>query len=199
LGYLSSQFSNPNGLMGRVIGHYMALRNRERCSWCVSQMPLDTGEKLLEIGTGPGVALAEIMNRRKDVEVEGIDVSSVMVDQARERNRVDVVAGRVRVCKGSVTRLEFADGNFHRVFTINTTMFWPEPRHDVGEIRRVLKSGGSVHLFLQPRWAKDAVEVQDAAQTLAAWLREAGFEQVESAINADFPPGLVHVRGEKPW
>src|SRR5438477_6153936 len=59
------------------------------------------GAALLDVGTGPGVLLAEIAHRRPDLRLAGVDLSADMVTAAR-RN-----AGSARVEVGDVTDLPF--------------------------------------------------------------------------------------------
>src|SRR5262245_33058775 len=107
------QFGNPRGLAGRVAGWVMANRssNRQRNSWVVSQLDVQPGERVLEVGFGPGLAVAELSCRVGDSgHVFGIDHSSVMVRQATRHNAAAVRAGRVTLSQASVDQLPPALG-----------------------------------------------------------------------------------------
>jgi hypothetical protein len=53
-----SQFMDPRGLPGRLVGWEMALRpsNRKRNAWAVTLMDVQPPDRVLEIGFGPGIA-----------------------------------------------------------------------------------------------------------------------------------------------
>lgn len=79
------QFHHPRGRAGRAAGWEMAYRpsNRKRNRWAVSLLDVRPGEKVLEIGFGPGLAIAELSRRAGDTgHVHGIDHSDVMLRQA---------------------------------------------------------------------------------------------------------------------
>ena len=81
-----AQFACPTGWLGVLVGHLMALKNRERSAWVLSKLSLDEGDRVLEIGSGPGADLREAARRAG--YVTGIDPSEVMVRQARRRSAV---------------------------------------------------------------------------------------------------------------
>ena len=76
--YVKSQSGHPRGLLGHVIGWILAAENRERIAWAVGQMGIEPTDHLLEIGYGPGLAIASAAIRVP----AGVDVSEVMLEQA---------------------------------------------------------------------------------------------------------------------
>lgn len=102
---------------------------------------LPVGADVLDVGTGPGVLLVELANRRKDLQLKGIDLSADMI-AAAERN-VAQFADRTSVRTGDVTALPFDDDSFDVVVTSLSSHHWDDPEAAVGELARVLRSGGS--------------------------------------------------------
>src|SRR5215470_9869970 len=90
-----SQFAYPNGWLGALVGHVMALKSRERSQWVLSLLNLQPDDRVLEIGFGPGVDLQRAS--KVAAYVAGIDHSAVMVKQAKRRNHAGILAGRVDV------------------------------------------------------------------------------------------------------
>ncbi len=64
---LVAQFKQPTGSLGRVAGWIMTGRasNRERSRWTVSQLDLEPGDHVLEIGYGPGLGVEDAARRRE--------------------------------------------------------------------------------------------------------------------------------------
>ena len=92
---LMRQGGHPRGIAGRLTGWVMAHRrsNRQRNRWAVSLLDVQPSDRVLEIGFGPGVAIAELASRATRGQVYGIDHSTVMVGQASRRNAAAIRAG----------------------------------------------------------------------------------------------------------
>src|SRR5262249_5730893 len=95
--------------------------NRQRNGWVVSLLEVQPTEKVLEIGFGPGLAIAELSRRVGDCgRVYGIDHSDVMLRQATRRNAAAIVAGRVTLARASVDQLPPAlGGRFDAILAVN--------------------------------------------------------------------------------
>ena len=90
------QFGHPRGAAGNIVGWVMAHRasNRERNGWVVSQLNVQSTDRVLEIGFGPGLAIAELSRRiGPSGHVFGIDHSKVMLEQACSRNAAAIRGG----------------------------------------------------------------------------------------------------------
>jgi SAM-dependent methyltransferase len=62
-------------------------------------------DRIIELGCGPGLAIAALATRAIRGPVVGVDHSQVMIGQARRRNRAAIRAGRVRLIHTPVQRL----------------------------------------------------------------------------------------------
>ncbi len=105
------------------------------------------GEKLLEIGCGLGVELAEL--GRLGFDVTGIDLapSAVRVcNEYLEREGIDGVAQAM-----NAERLEFPDGSFDAVYSSGVLQHTPEIDTAIAEIHRVLRPGGRILIVLYHR------------------------------------------------
>jgi Methyltransferase domain len=97
------QFGHPRGTAGRVAGWVMAYRpsNRQRNRWVVWLLEVQPTDRVLEIGFGPGLTIAELARRvGHQGHVYGIDHSQVMLHQATSRNAAAIAAGRVSLHRG---------------------------------------------------------------------------------------------------
>ncbi len=110
----------------------------------VDLLKLEPTDRVLEVGSGPGVALALAAERVPHGHVTGLDLSPVMVAQARRRNRTAVAAGRVDVRQGDAASLPFPAGSFSKIYTINCLPFWPSVPDGLAEVRRLLAPDGLV-------------------------------------------------------
>jgi ubiquinone/menaquinone biosynthesis C-methylase UbiE len=100
---------------------------------------------VLDVGTGPGVLLAEIARARPDLRVTGIDLSADMV-AAAERN-ISEFSDRACVRLGDVASLPFDNGTFGLIVTSFSLHHWADVESAVPELARVLRPGGQLYVY----------------------------------------------------
>jgi len=147
------QGHRPRGAAGSVTGWVFAHRpsNRQRNRWVVSLLAVRPVDQILELGFGPGVAVAELV-RAGAAHVYGIDHSGVMLRQASRRNAAAIRAGRVTLINAPAEQLPpAADGPFDAILAVNSLGFWPAPAERLAELRRRLAPGGRIAVASQPR------------------------------------------------
>jgi ubiquinone/menaquinone biosynthesis C-methylase UbiE len=191
------QFGHPRGPAGHVAGWVMAHRrsNHERNRWVASLLDAQPADQVLEIGFGPGRAIAEL-SRRVGLagHVYGIDRSQVMLRQATKRNAAAIRAGRVTLTLGTVERLPpELDGPFDAILAVNSLGFWTAPGERLEDLRRRLAPGGRIAIASQPRCPGATRQTSlDAAREITDLLEAAGFTQTRTEI-LDLDPPVVCV------
>jgi ubiquinone/menaquinone biosynthesis C-methylase UbiE len=103
------------------------------------------GAAVLDVGTGPGVLLAELAGLRPDLRLTGVDLSHDMIEAAN-RN-LEPFGDRARARVADVTRLPFADGSFDLIVSSMSLHHWDDPKAATPELARVLRPGGAVHIY----------------------------------------------------
>jgi SAM-dependent methyltransferase len=192
-GRLVAQFHHPRGPVGSVVGWVMAHRssNVRRNRWVVSLLDVRPAERVLEIGFGPGRAIADLSRRVGDGHVYGLDHSDVMLRQASRRNAAAIRAGHVTLTCGSVDRLPPAlDGPFDAILAVNSLGFWPEPVERLARLRDRLTPGGRIAVASQPR--HPGATAAGAAREIEDLLRGAGFTGFRTET-LDLTPPVVCV------
>jgi len=201
--YIVGQFGNPHGLVGKLAGWVMANRdsNRRRNLWTVRLMELRPSDRVLEIGHGPGLALAEVCRQMTAGTVVGIDRSPVMRNMAATRNRVALANGRLTLTVGSIEDPQVqADptlrGPFDRIYAVNVVMFWKDAVGVLRNLRERLAPGGCIHLTFQPRTGEltDAA-VAAAGERFAGQMRAVGLLDVHVETFREVSPAPVCVIG----
>ena len=146
------QFGRPSGLLGHLAGFLMA-QGKADDRWVVDLLDVQPDDRVLEVGFGPGVALALIAERTRSGVVAGVDPSAVMVRQAARRNREAVREGRVELRLGTVSDLPYSDTHFTKACAIHSLYFWPSVEGGLRELHRVLAPGGLLVLAVRMRRA----------------------------------------------
>ncbi len=193
--HLVSQFHRPHGLGGYVAGWLMAHRssNVQRNRWVVSLLDVQPSDRVLEVGFGPGLAIAGLSARTPNGVVFGVDHSEVMVHVARRRNAAAVRSGRVDLRLAEADALPDFGSPLDKVIAVNAMGFWPEPVARLKELHALLCTGGTVAVASQPRCPGATANTSaKAGQEIAARLRDAGFspKRVETL---DLDPPVVCV------
>jgi SAM-dependent methyltransferase len=195
IGYGVRQFHHPRGMAGRLAGWIMAHRgsNVRRNRWVVSLLDARPTDRVLEVGFGPGVAIAALAQRVTRGVVFGIDHSAVMVRVAGRRNAAAVRAHRVVLRQAAVDRLPSFDDPLDAVFAVNSAGSWPEPVDRLRELRGLLRPGGRIALASQPRSPGATRETTArAARELEDLLARAGFADLRvETLDLDPPVACV--------
>ncbi len=113
----------------------------------IEQAKIKPGFRVLDIGCGTGSMAVEIKRMHPEAEVVGIDPDpSALSTAERKAKRAGL---SIEFDRGFADHMPYADASFDRVFS--SFMFHhlaaDEKTATLGEIRRVLKAGGSLHLL----------------------------------------------------
>lgn len=187
----------------------MNSRHSKLTDWGLAHISAGVRDTILDVGCGGGRTVSKLAAMAPEGKVYGIDHSADSVATSRKTNAGLIDNGRVEIQQGSVSQLPFSDGTFDRVTAVETHFFWPNLPHDVGEVWRVLKPGGTAILI---------AEIYKGAQTAMSRLAEkyshksgmtlltvdehrqllenAGFSDIQ--VEAEASKGWICAMGKKP-
>jgi SAM-dependent methyltransferase len=191
---LVSQFGNPRGALGHVAGWVMGRRasNVDRSRWAVDLLDVSDGERVLELGCGPGVAVAAAA--AKGATVVGVDRSPVMVAQARRRNRTAVRRDQVKLVNEPVESLPAFAEPFDKALAVNTAGHWDDPVAGLQAIGSQLRPGGVIVVVSQPRCpGATAAHSEAAGEELVRLLRDAGYDEIRTETLELSPPAVAAI------
>ncbi len=183
--YIGSQFGNPHGIVGFICCILMNLINRRMYKKTVSLLELSKDQKLLDIGYGNGYLLKEL-DRHFKCHLYGIDISEDMKRLATKNNPKSAAENRLNLELGDCCHLQYQDGFFDAVTSINTVYFWNDTVKGLSEIRRCLKKNGK---FINVVYTKDWLDSLKYTEKgfkkfepaeLVELGRQAGFEDIET-------------------
>ncbi len=186
---LALQLLKPEGSLGEEVGVMMAKRHVQAMKFTLEQLNPQPCHHVLEIGFGPGEAIAEVAERTPKGFVAGIDFSRTMLDMATRRNTKGIAEKRVELRLGDAAYLPYKDNSFDAVFAMNVFHFWKRPQAELAECRRVLKSDGRVLFYVTHHSAwidglrDSGVFIAYEPSDVESILVEAGFFQVGSTMS----------------
>ena len=106
----------------------------------IRRMAIRPGDRVLEVGVGTGINAALYP---ADCSVTGVDLSSSMLERARERIARKGVRN-VRLLQMDAASLKFADDSFDIVYAPYVISVVPDPVAVTREMRRVCRPGGRI-------------------------------------------------------
>ncbi|TFD55155.1 methyltransferase domain-containing protein [Cryobacterium frigoriphilum] len=164
---------------------------------------LGAGQRVLDVGCGPGTITVDLARRVAPGEVIGIDASADIVRQA-EGLAFDEGVHNVRFRVGDVYAIDLPDASVDVVHAHQFMQHLSDPVSAMREIRRVLRPGGVFAardvdyggVMVYPAlpgltaWQRVYRQVHrwnggepDAGRHLTAWARAAGFTDVRSSAS----------------
>lgn len=133
----------PEGRLGRLVVLGMNRGHAQVSSWALKQANWPDGLHILDVGCGGGGNIARLLKQYPHSTVDGVDYSaqSVAVSQKVNASHLNT---RCRIIQGDVSALPFSADIYDAVTAMETVYFWPDLKGGFGEIRRVLKPGGTL-------------------------------------------------------
>jgi len=101
------------------------------------------GQRVLEVGHGPGALIRLLADRTEASVILGVDPPAEIGALAARTNRAAVRAGRVRLAVGTADRTGLASQSVDRVVSVNNVAIWPDLDAGVRELHRVVRPGGT--------------------------------------------------------
>lgn len=166
------------GVTGLVAGLGMLIMGRSYPSLAVELAQVSQGDRVVDIGCGPGGAVRAAA--RRGATVAGIDPAPVMLRVARA---VTHARSNVTWSQGSAERLPLSDGWATVAWSLRTVHHWKDLTAGLAEVRRALAPGGRF-LVLERGVRPGATGLashgwtEQQAESFAARCRAAGFDGV---------------------
>jgi arsenite methyltransferase len=123
-----------------------------RAFWPAGEPPASS--KVLELGCGPGFYARALARRFQQISVLGVDSSKELVKYAREK-ATEMALHNCAFAWGDVLNLRQSDNSFSQLVASRLFTILSERERAVGEIFRVLNSGGKCFVA-EPRFAFSA-------------------------------------------
>lgn len=101
---------------------------------------IEDGDRIIDVGCGTGSLTFALPQAADIAAVEAVDLSPVFVEEATRRNS----DARIHISQADACDLPFGDKGYDRALSLLVLHFIPEPEKAVAEMRRVVRSGGTV-------------------------------------------------------
>jgi ubiquinone/menaquinone biosynthesis C-methylase UbiE len=185
--YIAKQFNQPSGIGGKLISYIMNRQNRILYEETLRLLAVTDTDTILDIGCGNGYVM-NMIARRYDCKLTGIDISTDILKSAEKRNHKFVKDGRMNLMCQDIGKMSFSDEAFNKIYTINTVYSWENLNGTMGEIWRVLKPGGK---FINTLYTNEMLDRFPHAQH--GYKRFSIDQLTSGGINAGFTVNVVPV------
>jgi len=128
-------------LYNRLAGIYSFFRVKDGLDTVLDLLKLEEGNKILDIGTGPGIYALHIAKNWPTCTVHGIDLCDNFIKIARKK-ALKCSSANIHFDKGDAEQMHYEDNAFNRVLCCSALVLLPDKMQAVKEAHRVLKPGG---------------------------------------------------------
>jgi SAM-dependent methyltransferase len=204
--WISRQAARPHGLVAPLIGRWLEWENSAINEAALAVLA-SGDEAVLEVGCGPGWALARLATRNPRL-LAAADVSAAMIRRAARRTKALRAlhdAGRLLMVQAPAEALPFTSQTFDAVLAVNALYFWQPPLRGLEEIYRVLRPGGRLVLALEAAEALEAVGATASTgfavhspATVESLCRQVGFGTVRVSTPRAGPVSIFVVEATVP-
>lgn len=142
-----SNMRKPKGKLGNIQLKSMNKEHTPLALWNLKHLDIKPDDIVLDVGCGGGININRMAEKAK--KVYGVDYSIESVKLSREVNGDLIGQGKVEVLEGDVQSLPFEDNTFDIITAFETVYFWPNIEKSFGEVKRVLKTGGTFMMGME--------------------------------------------------
>jgi arsenite methyltransferase len=137
-------------------------------------LALQPGERVLDIGSGPGLLVAEMAEVvGQSGRVIGLEISDSMLTLGRRRCADPSIRERVTFIKADAAALPFPDGTFDVAVSTQVYEYVADLKAAFAELHRVLRPGGRA-LIIDTDWDSivwNASDQERMQRLLTAWTK----------------------------
>ncbi|PEC21978.1 class I SAM-dependent methyltransferase [Bacillus cereus] len=176
---LIEQAKNPRGAIGSSMLCIMNTAHTRLINWALQKVHIKKNAVILDIGCGGGKTIQTLSKRNPFGKIYGIDYSSQAVENSKKANMQDIKSEKVIIQQASVSSIPYHTDFFDLITAFQTHYFWPDVKHDIQEIFRVLKPNGSFLLVAETFKIQYHMDKFKTTEELISLFYTTGFQSVK--------------------
>jgi ubiquinone/menaquinone biosynthesis C-methylase UbiE len=163
----------------------------------LSAFDLKPGDRVLDVGAGPGFLAAEIAEAvGNSGSVCGVDISEPLLKIARSQTKGK---NKIKYLHGDATQLPFQEEEFDVVVSTQVLEYVPDVEAALAEFHRIIKNGGRV-VLLDTDWDSivwHSPDRQRMNRILTAWEEHASDPFLPRTLASKLNRAGFHVESQK--
>lgn len=188
--FAANQLGKPSGIVSTFAAFSWNRRNAALNDTVLDLLALQPDDRVLDIGFGGGYLLNRMSSTITDGLLAGVDISPAMVARAKKRYQESVNTHRLDLRCAAAESLPYPAGHFTKVCSVNSIFYWRNVEQGIGEIRRVLVTGGKVVLCFT---AKESLKNKGFAKNIRLFdaddilqiMPAHGFQEIKATFFSD--------------
>jgi ubiquinone/menaquinone biosynthesis C-methylase UbiE len=181
---IAKQLRKPSGFFGKLVAKMMEFRNRNSYKGIIRKLSPGPGDRILEIGYGPGLGIYQIAASYPDCRINGIDYSELMFAKASRRNKKFIESGIVHLEQGDVLTLDPGKDQFDKIFCVNVIYFWNDLNVAFTKIFNLLGNKGEFLIYMDHKNRIEKAKFladfcKYPVEQVETELKKAGFTDIE--------------------
>jgi SAM-dependent methyltransferase len=183
---IGMQYKKPGGILGKIVSNLMIIGNRSAYETVIKDLDIQSNDKILEIGYGPGIGIELISKKFVSCDIYGIDFSGLMYRRATRRNKPGIKKNRVHLLFGDFVETEISMNWFDKIFCINVVYFWNDLRKPFERVKSLLKDDGMFYFYMAKKddlnklkFTKDDIFNKYSIEQISEALKSVGFREVD--------------------
>lgn len=189
---IGNQLRKPTGFFGKIISKLMQKGNSSIYNKIILELEIKQGNKILEIGYGPGIGAERILNQY-DCFVSGIDFSELMYKEATKRNKKFIDSKKAEFYCGDFLSTPIHTNEFDRICCLNVVYFWDALNIPFTKIHSGLKTGGLFCMYMAHRedlnkmkFSKKEIFNKYSIEQVVDELKKSGFKAINYELETDY-------------
>ena len=171
----------------KIFGHtYVSTGGETTTAEFCAEMGLRAGMKVLDVGSGIGGS-AFFMASKYGVEIEGVDLSSNMVDIAQDylKTMPADIQEKVSFRVADATTMDYPENHYDLVYSRDTILHIEDKKSLFQHFFKCLKPGGRVVITDYCRGDLDKLNKEDYSQDFKDYVAERGYHLLTVAAYGD--------------
>jgi len=125
------------------------MRSHERFNWAAQILNIKSGDCILEIGCGVGLAIEAITPFLKKGKITAIDRSAAMISKANQRNQEAIGEGKARIFNTEFLAFSDRTIKYDKIFCFNINLFWTQKSimKEAAILKSLLEKRGLLYVF----------------------------------------------------
>lgn len=173
--------------MGRVVSKMMDIRSKKFYEKLFINLNPQSGDKIFEIGYGPGLGINMLARHYKGCKIYGVDFSSLMYEIAAKRNKSSITDNIVKLYKGDLLTIDVGNDKYDKIFCVNVIYFWDDLYQVFDRIYSILNDNGLFCIFMEHEANLNKMQFAEnfkkyTIDEVETVLKKTGFNQINSEL-----------------
>jgi ubiquinone/menaquinone biosynthesis C-methylase UbiE len=176
--YLIDQCRHPTGIIGNIMINIWNRTFLQMALWGLSNVKIRDTDILLEIGCGGGKFINYLARQKSAGKIYGVDISKSAIRKAAALNKSFTKTDKVILSQEKADNRPFTENMFHKIFAIQTHMYWTKIEESMERIFTLLIVGGEFNIICEKDKIQYHLPKYQKKEIMIKMLEQSGFSRI---------------------